>query len=491
VFVIPVPINEARYVQRIELGAAPDNRVYHADIRLDHTSRSRQLDMIDPDPGYDGRLARTAEYPDGQFVSWSLGGAPADDPRGTAWRIEPGTDLVLRLHMRHADKPVTVQPSVALTFRDAEPDPTVMVRLGRRDIDIEPGAADYTTTDSFVLPVDVQLQALQPHAHDYTRRLEAEARLPDGTVKRLLQIKRWESRWQRAYHYETPIALPRGTTIVTRYSFGNPSRPGEGAGRPPAHVRFGPGIGDAIGDLWLQLVAATDEDHAALERATDAKMLADDIAGYETLVETLPLDPSLYDDLAYLCLEAGRTDDAAAYLTSSLELNPRSAAAHTRLGTVMLQRDQVSEAVQHFEEALRIDARHAEAHYQMGSVNWLRGENQAAATRFARALALAPNYPRALMDLSWIRSSAAEVILRNPAEALRLASRAVELTRGVDPAALDALAAAQAASGKFELAVETTERALKFDMPELLAEAIRSRHDIYRQGLAYVVLDPR
>jgi tetratricopeptide (TPR) repeat protein len=273
------------------------------------------------------------------------------------------------------------------------------------------------------------------------------------------------------------------------YSFSNPQQPGspDKTGR----IRFGPGIGDAVGDLWLQLTAATEADQATLERAIHTKMLAEDIVGYETLVSALPTDASLLDDLAYLCLEAGRADAAAAYLTTSLKLNPSSAAAHTRLGTVMLQRDQVGEAQRHFEEALRLDSRYAEAHYQMGSMHWLRGEDAEAAQRFERALTLTPDHPRALMDLSWIRSSAPEESLRHPDEALHLARRAVELTGGHDPAALDALAAAQAATGQFVLAAETAERALRFDIPELLAEAIRSRREIYLQGLAFVVLDPR
>jgi tetratricopeptide (TPR) repeat protein len=151
----------------------------------------------------------------------------------------------------------------------------------------------------------------------------------------------------------------------------------------------------------------------------------------------------------------------------------------------------VAEAQRHFEEALRLDSRYAEAHYQMGSVYWLRGESEGAAERFVRALALAPDHPRALMDLSWIRSSAPDESLRNPGEALQLATRAVDLTGGHDAAALDALAAAQAATGQFDLAAETAARALRFDIPELLAEAIRSRREIYLQGLAFVVLDPR
>ena len=39
----------------------------------------------------------------------------------------------------------------------------------------------YMATDSFVLPVDVEVLAVQPHAHYLAREVSGVATLPDGT----------------------------------------------------------------------------------------------------------------------------------------------------------------------------------------------------------------------------------------------------------------------------------------------------------------------
>ena len=62
---------------------------------------------------------------------------------GTAWRLEPGSDLVVELHMMPTGKPEPIQISVGLFFTD---DPPVrvpyMLRLGRQSIDIPAGASE-------------------------------------------------------------------------------------------------------------------------------------------------------------------------------------------------------------------------------------------------------------------------------------------------------------------------------------------------------------
>ena len=57
-----------------------------------------------PAPGYDGLIARTAEYPDGHFLGWTPGQAGPLLPKGLAWTLEPDTDLVVELHMQPSGK---------------------------------------------------------------------------------------------------------------------------------------------------------------------------------------------------------------------------------------------------------------------------------------------------------------------------------------------------------------------------------------------------
>ncbi|MBI4476708.1 MAG: cytochrome c [Acidobacteria bacterium] len=181
-FVIPIPITQAKFVAGLEYRPGNAPVVHHANLRVDRTRTSRELDEADPLPGYEGRLSPGAQYPDGYFLGWTPGQLPWQGPKGMAWRLEPGTDFVVQVHMQPSGRPEILQSSIGLYFTDRPPDRTpMMLRLGRHDIDIPPGASRYVTSDHYRLPVDVEVLAVQPHAHYRAREVKGFALLPDGT----------------------------------------------------------------------------------------------------------------------------------------------------------------------------------------------------------------------------------------------------------------------------------------------------------------------
>ncbi len=114
-----------------------------------------------------------------------------------------------------------------------------MLRLGRQNIDIQPDDSRYTSTDSFVLPVDVEVQAVQPHAHYRAREVRGTARLPDGTIRPLIYLKDWDFRWQQVYRYMKPVSLPKGTTLAMEIVFDNSAANPRNPSRPPKRVAGG------------------------------------------------------------------------------------------------------------------------------------------------------------------------------------------------------------------------------------------------------------
>ena len=76
-----------------------------------------------------------------------------------------------------------------------------------------------------------------------------------------------------------------------------------------------------------------------------------------------------------------------------------------------------------------------------------------------------------------------QAVRRDPAEAVKLARRAVELTERRQPTALFTLARAQAAAGRYDLAVAAAEEALEVATKtgrNDLADRIRRRLTEYR-----------
>lgn len=102
---------------------------------------------------------------------------------------------------------------------------------------------------------------------------------------------------------------------------------------------------------------------------------------------------------------------------------------------------------------------------------------------------LDPDAPTAHRELAWLLATHPDPAVRAPAEAIALAERACELTQRRASKALDALAAAYAAGGRFLEAVKTVLAAIaqaRAASPEEL-QALRQRQELYAGGKAFLV----
>src|SRR5207253_8000079 len=164
-FVLPVATPSTRYVRAVEFRPGNPRIVHHAVINIDRTRSSRRLDEQDSEPGYDGMLSEGAQGPDGHFLGWTPGRVPAPEPADMSWRLERGSDLVVQLHMLPSGRPELIQPSVGLFFAATPPTRVpFMFKLGSKTIDIPAGETTYTVSDRYVLPVDVDVISVYPHA---------------------------------------------------------------------------------------------------------------------------------------------------------------------------------------------------------------------------------------------------------------------------------------------------------------------------------------
>ena len=135
---------------------------------------------------------QTVQDPDGQFIGWAPGRGAIVAPDGMPWRLERGADLVIELHMLAAKRPAVVNPSIALFASAAPPVRTpVTVKMTSKLIDIPAGATDHEVTDTYELPVAVELMSVYPHAHYLGKDMRVTATWPDGATKTLLHIPRW------------------------------------------------------------------------------------------------------------------------------------------------------------------------------------------------------------------------------------------------------------------------------------------------------------
>ena len=436
IFAIRLPVTKRTYVRGIEFHPGNGRVVHHANIRIDRTDATRKLDEADPLPGYDGLMPRSAEYPDGHFLGWTPGQVAPLVPPDLAWTLEPGSDLVVQLHLQPSGAVEQVLPEIGLYFSDRPPTRTpTILRLGSQSIEIAPGEPRYVIRDAYTLPVDADLLAVQPHAHYRAREIRGTAHLPDGTSRLVMHITDWDFRWQHVYREVTPIRLPKGTRLSMEYTYDNSAENVRNPQLPPAKVYWGQRSKDEMGDLWFQLLATNDRDRLLMREQIAAKMTVEDIAGYETMLRVDPKDAELHDDVALLYMGVGQMAPAVRHFEASVALKPDSAAARFNLGTALAQTGLLDQSVAAFRAALARRNDYALAHGNLGPVLLAQGKTGDA--------------------------------LKHLQEAVRLDA--------ANPQALFGLAEAYAASGSFDLAIQTIDQAIKLPMPEALAARVVAR----------------
>jgi tetratricopeptide (TPR) repeat protein len=179
-------------------------------------------------------------------------------------------------------------------------------------------------------------------------------------------------------------------------------------------------------------------------------------------------------------LEAGgHPDDAAAWYRQAIDLDGSYAPAHVNLGTLLLKAGRVADARAEYEAALRADASNADAHNDLGKIlSVSAGDEAAALAHLNEALRLRPAFPEAHLNIAEVLMSRGEArtaiehyreALRlrpewipcmerlalalshtaaqeggSSAEAIAMATRAVELTGRRDADALNTLATVKA-----------------------------------------------
>jgi hypothetical protein len=353
-------ITARRWVRAIEIRPGQPRVVHHANLLVDRAG-SAHLHEIAPGKGFPGMdlvIGRSPFDSDGNFLFWKPGGTPHIEPDGFAWRLDPGNELVLNMHLQPSGKPEQVRPSIGLYFTDKPQTKfPLLVQLENDEaLDIPAGDRDFPIADDFKLPMDADILAVYPHAHYLGKLLEAYATLPDNSKKWLIRIPDWDTNWQAVYYYREPVFLPKDSVIHMRYHYDNSAANPRNPNHPPRRVRSGNQATDEMGHLWLQI---------------------------------LPRGPG-----------DRRRELQEAVIRHRLDKNPNDATAHMNLGAILLSRLDPQEAVTQLRAAARLEPKQPEVHNMLGLALATLNRNADAIPQFETALRARPNYQSALFNLA-------------------------------------------------------------------------------------------
>ena len=411
-FVIHAPVPSLRFVKAWEL--RPGTRaIHHAIMNIDRYGLARRRDEADPEPGFGGMDVGDAQSADGFYLVWTPGKFAAPPDPTAAFRVDEHTDFVLQLHMQPTGKPETVNPTIGLYFADRPPTrPRVTLRVGDPPIDIPAGEEHYVVTSDYVLPADVDVLTVFPHAHYVATKMRTWATLPDGSERGLLKIDDWDFNWQDEYTFARPVSLPRGTKISMEFVYDNSARNPRNPQHPPKRVRTGERSVDEMANVTFQVVPRDANGMNLLRESKYRRLLADAdtarnqynlanalsdlgrtdeaIGHYRRAVDHEPGLVLARFNLALLLLAKGLPDEAIVQLRAAVKTKPDDVGALVTLGNALRTKHELDAALVQYRKAVAVDGASALARYSLGVALLEKGDADGAVEQLRAAIAIDP-----------------------------------------------------------------------------------------------------
>jgi tetratricopeptide (TPR) repeat protein len=369
-FVVPIPVPSLQYVKGVEFLPGNAKVVHHAFINVDETRQSRRLAEQQNPPGFDGmELPESAIMPGGQLLGWQPGKVPSLTVGGLSWVLKTNMDLVLQMHLHPSGRLETVQPTVGFYFTDQAPtNVPFRIKLARFDFEIPAGAANYMVEQSYLLPVDVSLLRVLPHAHYLGKDLQGYALLSSGKKRWLIWIRNWDFNWQGDYQYAQPVFLPKGTRLVMHYLYDNSTNNLRNPNSPPKPLRHGLQTTDEMAGLVFQAVARNSEDRSILAKDYSEYFVRVSMDYYRFLLKLNAEDATAHIKLGRALVAQGQASEGITHLLSAIRINPYDDKGHYELGYVYLLEKRLKEAYQEFQTVIRLNPGD---HQAFGSLGWI------------------------------------------------------------------------------------------------------------------------
>ncbi len=441
--ILPYPLSETHYVRAMEIRPGTPQVVHHANITIDPTASLRKQFPNDWKNGIAGMElmvdAGNRFDPDSHFLFWKPDTPSLVEPAGMPWRLDPGNDLVLNMHLKPSGKPETIDAQVGLYFTPAPPAKQPMLIALERDdaLDIPAGDSHFVVEDSLTLPIDVDVLGVYPHAHYLGHDMQGWAILPNGEKKWLIWIRNWDIDRQAVYHYKEPLFLPAGTVLHMRYTYDNSAANIHNPHSPPVRVRAGNRSEDEMAHLWLQLLPVnvppgstdprlrleetwmrsrlgkTPNDLISLYNFAAALAgegkFTEAVAAFEKALQQAPNDERILTALGAALDRAGDSSHASEAFRRVIALNPHACDARFDLANLELHQDQLASAEADFRAQITACPEDPEVHADLAAT--LYSENQADGAReeFRRSLALSADNLTALLGLAQIDLDAGQV----------------------------------------------------------------------------------
>ena len=512
-FVLPYPLDKTHYIRAMEIRPGTPQVVHHANVLIDRTGSWRRAhpdNWRDGVPGMELIVDAGDNFdPDSHFLFWKPDTPVLVEPPTMPWRLDPGNDLILNMHLKPSGKPETIDAQIGLYFTDKPPTRQPMLLQLEHDgaLDIPAGNSDFAVEDQLKLPVDVDVLGVYPHAHYLGKDLQGYAILPNGQKKWLIWIRNWDIDRQSVYRYREPVFLPKGAVIHMRYTYDNSENNVRNPNDPPIRVRAGNRSVDEMGHLWLQVLPVNTPPNSPdprllletawmqdrLRKAPDDTLAlynlaaastaegkyADAVQTYQKIVAIDPQDARAWNGLGVAMESSGDWQNAQRAFEKAANTNPALTDAVFNLARSQLDHGDASAAEQSFRALLRQSPNDAAVHCGLAQALLREGNQHGAQVEFEAALRIDPQNFDALEGLGQLALSGGD-----PGRAIALFEPASQRSPN-DPVVHQQLALAYAQSGRYADALGHLKEALRLspDDPQIyamLSQVVEATGDLHQ-----------
>jgi serine/threonine protein kinase/tetratricopeptide (TPR) repeat protein len=203
-------------------------------------------------------------------------------------------------------------------------------------------------------------------------------------------------------------------------------------------------------DFWLNLALAQDLG----ER--------DDLEGavrfYTAAVAIRPHAVAARNNLGLALKAQGRLDEAIACYRKAIEIDPNFAVAHSNLGIALRAQDKPDEAIACYRKAIELDPKNTFVYCNLGYALYMCGKEQEALAVCSEAVSIDPQSAHAHRNTALVLANASDAALRDPAQAVAHAEKAVELNP-MNPDFRDMLGVALYRTGDYTAAIAAFDQA--------------------------------
>ncbi len=218
----------------------PDNAqvVHHIIVRLIYPA------------GYQGEKADSY-----LFTTWAPGVPQSACPPDTGLFVPRGAKFQFEVHYTPNGAPQTDQSEMGLYLAAEKPKMQLDTRIAEnRDLIIPPGESNAQHTAYYCFKRDALLYNIGPHMHLRGKWFKFQLLSPDGRRETLLNVPRYDFKWQIGHVFTSPVKIPAGTWLVCTGAFdnseSNPSNPDA-----KKSVRFGLQTSD---EMFMGFMTAAD-----------------------------------------------------------------------------------------------------------------------------------------------------------------------------------------------------------------------------------------